>query len=125
MQLNLIQTCSWVCDMFDKNPQWNYIRLSNNHQPANFTDQEAVTVYLFVGKYQKYSQIADIHAFAYHYLLDWFPNLTSCQKFNNRLNVIWLIQKVNIQNAAKIRSAKGLWLHCFGKLAIATISFLF
>jgi hypothetical protein len=27
MQLNLIQIYSWVCDMFDKNPQWNYIRL--------------------------------------------------------------------------------------------------
>jgi hypothetical protein len=91
MQLNLIQTYSWVCDMFDKNPQWNYIRLSNNNQPTNFTDQEAVTIYLFVGRFQKYSPITDIHAFAYHYLLDWFPNLTSYQKFNNRLNVIYPI----------------------------------
>ena len=91
MQLNLIQTYSWVCDMFDKNPQWNYIRLSNNNQPTNFTDQETVTIYLFVGKYQKHFQISDIHSFAYHYLLDWFPNLTSYQKFNNRLNVIYPI----------------------------------
>jgi hypothetical protein len=91
MQLNLIQTYSWVCDMFDKNPQWNYIRLSNNNQPTDFTDQEAVTLYLFIGKYQKLSQITDMHAFAYHYLLDWFPDLTSYQKFNNRLNVIYPI----------------------------------
>lgn len=91
MQLNLIQTYSWVCDMFGKNPQWNYIRLSNHNQPTKFTDQEAITIYLFVGRFQKYSQITDIHAFAYHYLLDWFPNLTSYQKFNNRLNVIYPI----------------------------------
>ena len=91
MQLNLVQTYFWVCDMFDKNPQWNYIRLSNNNQPVDFTDQEAVTIYLFVGKHQRYSKISDIHAFAYHYLRDWFPNLTSYQKFNNRLNVIYPI----------------------------------
>ena len=77
--------------MFEKNPQWNYIRLSNNNKPAGFSDQEAVTIYLFVGKYQRYSKISDIHAFARHYLKDWFPNLTSYQKFNNRLNVIYPI----------------------------------
>jgi hypothetical protein len=74
--------------MFDKNPQWNFIRLSNNNQPTLFTDQEAVTIYLFVGYYQKYSKISEIHAFAYHYLSDWFPNITTYEKFNNRLNVL-------------------------------------
>jgi len=34
LQLHLIQTYSWVCDMYDKNQQWRYIRLSNNNQPA-------------------------------------------------------------------------------------------
>jgi hypothetical protein len=91
MQLCLIQTYSWVCDRFDKNPQWNYIRLSNNNQPVDFTDQEAVTIYLFVGRCQRYSKISDIHAFACHYLRDRFPNLTSYQKFNNRLNIIYPI----------------------------------
>jgi len=88
MQLNLIQTYCWVCDMFDKNPQWNYIRLSNNNQPADFTDQEAVTIYIFAGKYQRYFQISEIHEFATHYLYEWFPKLTSYTKFNHRLNVI-------------------------------------
>jgi hypothetical protein len=88
MQLNLIQIYSWVCDLFDKNPQWNYIRLSNNNQPSCFTDQEAVTIYLFVGKYLKQHDKKDIHNFAKHYLFKWFPNLTSYDKFSNRLNII-------------------------------------
>jgi hypothetical protein len=88
MQLKLIETYSMVCDFFDKNPQWNFIRLSNNNQPTQFTDQEAVTIYLFVGYYQKYSKIKEIHNFARHYLHDWFPNLTSYEKFNNRLNIL-------------------------------------
>lgn len=74
--------------MFEKNPQWNYIRLSNNNQPAEFTDQEAVTIYIFAGKYQRYFQISEIHEFATHYLYEWFPKLTSYTKFNHRLNVI-------------------------------------
>jgi len=88
MQLKLIETYSMVCDCFDKNPQWTFIRLSNNNQPTQFTDQEAVTIYLFVGHYQKYSKIKDIHNFAKHYLSDWFPNLTSYEKFNNRLSIL-------------------------------------
>jgi hypothetical protein len=51
------------------------------------TDREAVTIYLFVGRYLKMSKIQDIHDFAHHFLLDCFPNLTSYQKFNNRLNI--------------------------------------
>ena len=88
MQLHLIQTYTWVCDMFDKNQQWRYIRLSNNNRPTGFTDQEAVTIYLFVGHYLGYSQVSEIHHFAYHFLSDWFPNLTSYQKFKNRLNTL-------------------------------------
>jgi len=68
MQLKLIETYLMVCDLFGKNPQWNFIRLSNNNQPIQFTDQEAVTIYLFVGYYQKYSKIKEIHNFALHYL---------------------------------------------------------
>jgi len=37
----------------------------------------------------------------------------------------WFNEKSNIQNASKVRSVNGLWLHCFGKLAIACLTFLF
>ncbi|MDR0810741.1 MAG: transposase [Paludibacter sp.] len=91
MQLKLIQTYELVCNYFDKNPQWKFIRLSNNNTPTQLTDQEAVTIYLFVGYYQKYSKIKDIYNFAYHYLAEWFPNLNSYPKFNTRLNSLYSI----------------------------------
>lgn len=31
----------------------------------------------------------------------------------------WLIEKTSIQNACKVRSQKGLWVHCYGRLAAA------
>lgn len=91
MQLNLIKTYELVCNYFDKNPQWKFIRLSNNNTPCKFTDQEAVTIYLFVGYYQKYSKIKDIYNFALHYLGDWFHDLTSYSQFNSRLNLLYPI----------------------------------
>jgi hypothetical protein len=91
MQLKLIETYLKVCNYFDKNPQWKFIRFSNNNQPTQFTDQEAVTIYLFVGYYQKYSKIKEIHNFARHYLDDFFPNLISYSQFDNRLNILYPI----------------------------------
>jgi len=77
--------------MFDKNKQWNCIRLSNNNTPTYFADQEAIAIYLFVGRYQKHSKISEIYDFTKHFLHKWFPNLPSYQKFNNRLNIIYPI----------------------------------
>ena len=37
----------------------------------------------------------------------------------------WLIEKVDIQRASKVRSTKGLLVHAFGKLAAAFIHLLF
>jgi len=91
MQLKLIEIYSMVCDLFLNNPQWKHIRLSNNNQPSDFTDQEVVAIYLFVGHYQKYFKIKDIYNFARHYLFSWFPDLTSYQKFNKRINVLYPI----------------------------------
>jgi hypothetical protein len=34
----------------------------------------------------------------------------------------WLIEKVDIQKAGKVRSNKGLMIHAFGKLATAFIT---
>lgn len=37
----------------------------------------------------------------------------------------WLIEKVDIQRASKVRSTKGLLVHAFGRLAIAFINLKF
>jgi hypothetical protein len=34
----------------------------------------------------------------------------------------WLIEKVDIQKAGKVRSTKGLMIHAFGRLAAAFIT---
>lgn len=33
----------------------------------------------------------------------------------------WLIQRTEIQNASRVRSTKGLFLHCYGKLTVACL----
>jgi hypothetical protein len=37
----------------------------------------------------------------------------------------WLIQRTNIQNASLVRSTKGLFIHCYGKLAVACLLLTF
>jgi len=37
----------------------------------------------------------------------------------------WLIEKVDIQKAGKVRSTKGLLIHVFGRLAAAFLNFKF
>lgn len=50
-----------------------------------FTDEEAITVYLF-GLSRGYRKVSDLHKYAVDHLSDWFKNLPSYQKFNERLN---------------------------------------
>lgn len=37
----------------------------------------------------------------------------------------WLIQRTGIQNASQVRSAQGLLVHCYGKLAVACLLLTF
>jgi hypothetical protein len=37
----------------------------------------------------------------------------------------WLIQRTGIQNASRVRSTKGLLVHCYGKLAVACLLLTF
>lgn len=37
----------------------------------------------------------------------------------------WLIQRTDVQNAAQVRSAQGLLVHCYGKLAVACLLLTF
>lgn len=80
----LIKIYFFICDRF-KELQYYCERFSNNKAPA-FTDQEIMTIYLYVMHQQGYTKIKDIHSFACEYLRDWFPRLGSYQAFNNRLN---------------------------------------
>jgi hypothetical protein len=63
------------------------LRQSNNFSPE-FTDQEAMTIYLY-GIMYKFVTVKDIHRYTRQHLRSWFPKLPSYQAFNNRLNFIW------------------------------------
>lgn len=83
--LKLIKIYMYVCKQYDENLKYYCQRYSNNSIPV-FTDQEILTIYLFVGSEQRYTRLKEIHKFAKEYLLDWFPGLISYQTFVYRLN---------------------------------------
>jgi len=83
--LRLIAIYLYVSELYKNELQYTCQRFSNNSEPE-FTDQELMTVYLFVTTQQQYFQVKQIHRFANEYLLSWFPKLPSYQAFNNRLN---------------------------------------
>ena len=58
-------------------------RQSNNFRPQ-FTDEEAITVYLW-GIIQRRFEIKAIYTYTKMHLLDWFPKLPSYQAFDRRL----------------------------------------
>jgi hypothetical protein len=85
----LISLYFYVCTAFDEGLMNHTQRHSNNagYIASGFTDQEAITIYLF-GLLQKQRETKGIYQYAVNHLKDWFPSLPSYAKFNERLN--WL-----------------------------------
>lgn len=81
----LVKIYDYVCKQYETSLQYDCQRFSNNNRPG-FTDQEIMTIYLFVMHHQKIFKIKQIHRYATDHLMDWFPRLGSYQSFNNRLN---------------------------------------
>lgn len=75
----------YVCEKYEEHLQFECQRFSNNNQPK-LTDQEIITIYLFVMHHQGIFKMNKIHQFASEYLLSWFPELGSYQAFNQRIN---------------------------------------
>lgn len=71
--------------MYDEDLQYHCERYSNNKHPK-LTDQEIMTIYLFVIEEEQRTKIKQIHRFANEYLRSWFPNIGSYAAFNNRIN---------------------------------------
>lgn len=83
----LVKLYVHICDEFDQGIIMYTQRYSNNSAsivPA-FTDQEAITVYLF-GLLQRQREVKGVYDYAVDHLKDWFPTLPSYVKFNERLN---------------------------------------
>lgn len=80
----LIRIYFIICDYF-KELQYYCERFSNNNNPK-LTDQEVMTIYLYVLHHQGHTKVKHIYRFANEYLREWFPCLGSYQAFNKRLN---------------------------------------
>jgi len=80
----LIRIYFYLCEKFEE-LSFYCERFSNNREPE-FTDQEVLTIYLYVMHHEGLFKIKQIHRFASEHLDSWFPKLVSYQAFNNRLN---------------------------------------
>lgn len=81
----LIAIYFYVCDKFEDELELCCQRFSNNDSP-DFTDQEVITIYLYVMHHEQQFKVKHIHRFAREHLGSWFPELPSYQAFNNRVN---------------------------------------
>jgi hypothetical protein len=81
----LVEIYLYVCEKFENELKYSCQRFTNNNNPE-FTDQEIMTIYLFVINQEKHYQIKRIHRFADVYLRSWFPKLPSYTAFNYRIN---------------------------------------
>lgn len=83
--VKLIKIYFYVCKRYDDDLQYRCERFSNNNKPE-LTDQEIMTIYLYIVHEEQRYKVKQIHRFAKEYLCSWFPNLGSYAAFNNRLN---------------------------------------
>ena len=71
--------------MYEKELKYLCQRFSNNSNPE-FTDQEAMAIYLYSMHVEHRFKVKHIHEFASEHLRDWFPQLPSYVAFVNRIN---------------------------------------
>lgn len=89
-----------MCDRFETELKYLCEQFSNNNEPE-FTDQEAVTIYLYTMRLENRFNVKDMHEFASEYLRDWFPKLPSYEAFNvqiNRLSEVFRVLSQTVLN---------------------------
>lgn len=82
--LKLVKIYCYITDQFSKGLKYSCERMSNNS--PELTDEEIMTINLFVTYEERRFKIKDIHRFANEYLRCWFPKLGSYAAFSNRIN---------------------------------------
>jgi hypothetical protein len=102
-EIKLIALYFYVSERYEKDLKYNVERFSHNSAELEFTDAEALTLYLYVLSQEKRLRIKEIYEFARGYLLSWFPKLPSYQAFDHRLDRLWEV----------LRSLLAEWLILF------------
>jgi len=82
-------------------------------------EQQLIALYLLVCR--AYDTEPDLK---YQRLSNFKPRCTD-QELATMYLFGWLIQRTDIQNASRVRSTKGLLVHCYGKLAVACLLLTF
>ena len=83
-QDQLITIYLMVCKHYESQ-LWIYCQRMSNHTDPSFTDEEAITLYLF-GVIEKNREIRQIYTYANRHLRQWFPRLPGYVAFVQRLN---------------------------------------
>lgn len=83
--LKLVQIYSTIRKKFEKDLKYTCERFSNNDK-QDLTDEEIMTIYIFVVNEEQRFTVKQVHRFANDYLRSWFPKLGSYAAFSNRLN---------------------------------------
>ena len=73
-----------VCKHYESH-LWVYCQRMSNHTDLGFSDEEAITLYLF-GVIEKNREIRQIYTYANRHLQQWFPKLPGYVAFVQRLN---------------------------------------
>jgi len=81
----LVKIYCLVSDKYETELKYHCQRFSNNDSPG-FSDQEAMTIYLFCTHVEKQTRMSQMYAFIKNYFLCWFPKLPSYVAFTSRLN---------------------------------------
>lgn len=83
-EVELISLYLFVCKHYETE-LCNYCGRMTNHADLKFSDEEAITLYLY-GVIAGFRTIGSIHRYADKHLREWFPNLPGYKAFDYRLN---------------------------------------
>lgn len=84
----LIALYCLICRQYQQHLWMHAERQSPNRTPPEFTDEEALTVYLFGLLRFPAASVQTIHRFSRDFLSDFFPRLPSYSAFNHRLDFL-------------------------------------
>jgi len=85
-KIQLIALYYHICECYDTQLRWCCQRHSHNSLEPAFSDEELLTIYIYVMLFEEKYKIKAIWRHAAVYLQTWFPTLPSYQAFNARLN---------------------------------------
>lgn len=83
--IKLIALYYYIYECYNTELRWHCERFSNNSSPE-FTDEELLTIYIYVMTEEEKFKVKSIYDFTRKHLHSWFPDLPSYQTFNDRLN---------------------------------------